>query len=466
MTRFLALILALVLSLSTAQGATTLLPNGKQCFSDVNGALAAGTVGMYTVGTLTTKATWQDSSQSSLNINPINLDANGCAIIYGVGTYRQILKNAAGTQIWDQVTTDTSSFNSVFWAGTSGGTPNVITVTYPGFTGTDGAIITFVALNTNTTSATLNPSGFGATSIFKDTGTGPSALSGGEIVAGNTVSVVYVASAGNFRLLNLISATSSASAPLCGASGFSMSNNVALPSVKMDITARTVLMTATSGTFVTRSSVSVNVNTTVTGAGGLDVAGPTVSSWYYVFLIDNGIAANTVSSLSSTAPIMPSGYSYSCLLGTIRVNSSGNLLNILQKGPYAEYVVAPATNVTAFPVIASFALGSSATAWTAFSVASFYPTAIATRVRVALGNVGNGSNVSGVGVAPNGNFATSPSTATNAGPLNCGTSNQTNGFNWCTSEVLLQSASVYIGAFSSTTWQVAALGWFLPVNAN
>lgn len=69
---------------------------------DINGSpLVGGTVGMYVPGTLTPANTWQDSTQLVLNTNPIVLDSRGQAVIYGVGSYRQILKDADGNLIWD-----------------------------------------------------------------------------------------------------------------------------------------------------------------------------------------------------------------------------------------------------------------------------------------------------------------------------------------------------------------------------
>ena len=70
----------------------------------INSSLAGGTVGMYTPGTLTFKQTYQNSSETILNTNPIQLDQNGCALIYGVGTYRQILYDSLGNEVWDQLT--------------------------------------------------------------------------------------------------------------------------------------------------------------------------------------------------------------------------------------------------------------------------------------------------------------------------------------------------------------------------
>lgn len=85
----------------------TLLPNGEQQFIDGDGnPYALGTVTFYVPGTTTPKNTWQDQDQVALNTNPIVLDAAGRATIWGVGSYRQILKDADGNTIWDKITSD------------------------------------------------------------------------------------------------------------------------------------------------------------------------------------------------------------------------------------------------------------------------------------------------------------------------------------------------------------------------
>lgn len=86
----------------------TLLPNGKQQFLDGNGVpLAGGKVYFYIPSTTTFKTTWQDAGEAIPNSNPIILDAAGEAIIYGVGQYRQVVNDAAGNLIWDQLTSST-----------------------------------------------------------------------------------------------------------------------------------------------------------------------------------------------------------------------------------------------------------------------------------------------------------------------------------------------------------------------
>ncbi len=84
----------------------SLLLNGKQQFIDINGnPLVGGTVGMYILNTLIPKNTWTNSGQTILNTNPIMLDSRGQAVIYGVGTYRQIVRDSLGNLIWDQPVT-------------------------------------------------------------------------------------------------------------------------------------------------------------------------------------------------------------------------------------------------------------------------------------------------------------------------------------------------------------------------
>ena len=166
----------------------------------INSSLAGGSVGMYIPGTLTPSQTWKNANQTTLNTNPILLDSNGCAIIYGAGTYRQIVYDSLGNEVWDQVTTVSTA--NPYWAGTAAGTANAITVTDGSFSAVDGQSISFLAHATNTSGATLNPSGYGAIQIYKNSLSGPVALTGGEIIAGNLVTVTYSSSLGKFVMQN------------------------------------------------------------------------------------------------------------------------------------------------------------------------------------------------------------------------------------------------------------------------
>lgn len=95
------------------------LPPGKQRFVDpTTGApLIGGLVYHYIPGTDTAKDTWSDEAQTVLNNNPIVLDGEGQAIIWGDGLYRQIVTDAAGLiTYWDQITGFNSTGASVTFA--------------------------------------------------------------------------------------------------------------------------------------------------------------------------------------------------------------------------------------------------------------------------------------------------------------------------------------------------------------
>jgi hypothetical protein len=102
------LFLLLLLLAFPAEAATTLLPPGKMCLDDANGnPLVGGTVNFYVPSTTTPKTTWKDANQITANTNPVVLDSAGCAVIYGEGVYRQIVKDSLGNLVWDQLTADT-----------------------------------------------------------------------------------------------------------------------------------------------------------------------------------------------------------------------------------------------------------------------------------------------------------------------------------------------------------------------
>lgn len=81
------------------------LPNGETQFIDANGnPLVGGFVYHYVPGTSTPKNTYQDSAGTIVNSNPIVLDSAGRAIIWGDGSYRQIVTDSLGVQQYDQET--------------------------------------------------------------------------------------------------------------------------------------------------------------------------------------------------------------------------------------------------------------------------------------------------------------------------------------------------------------------------
>ena len=82
-----------------------ILPEAKTQFVDGNGKpYAGGFVYFYIPSTTTFKNTWQDAAQTILNTNPVVLDGDGRALIFGSGAYRQQLYDVNNNLIWDQLT--------------------------------------------------------------------------------------------------------------------------------------------------------------------------------------------------------------------------------------------------------------------------------------------------------------------------------------------------------------------------
>jgi hypothetical protein len=80
---------------------------GRTQFLDANGTpLVGGTVTFYIPGTTVLTNTWQDRALTTLNTNPVVLDGLGSAVIWGSGTYRQVVHDVAGNLLWDQLVTD------------------------------------------------------------------------------------------------------------------------------------------------------------------------------------------------------------------------------------------------------------------------------------------------------------------------------------------------------------------------
>lgn len=125
----------------------------------INSSLAGGSVGFYVPNTLTYSQTWQDSGETVLNPNPITLDANGCATIYGTGLYRQILYDSLGNEVWDKLT---SPLPSGLVAGvgisvtTSGGSTTIANTGVLSLGAVTGAITTSGDLSCSAGNCTVN----------------------------------------------------------------------------------------------------------------------------------------------------------------------------------------------------------------------------------------------------------------------------------------------------------------------
>lgn len=80
-----------------------------------------------------------------------------------------------------------------------------------------------------------------------------------------------------------------------------------------------------------------------TGIGALDTGTKANSTWYYIWLISNGIVDRLLASVSSTSPTMPTGYSYRKLIGACKTNASGNILDYIQRNDKVQFKGASGT---------------------------------------------------------------------------------------------------------------------------
>lgn len=121
--KFSILILSLFIALAPVLGqaqTASILPPAQTQFLDQNGKpLTSGSVEFFIPGTTTYKMTWQDEGQTIPNTNPVILNSAGRAIIFGDGSYRQVLKDRKGNIVWDGFTSSAGS------GGGGGGSPTV-----------------------------------------------------------------------------------------------------------------------------------------------------------------------------------------------------------------------------------------------------------------------------------------------------------------------------------------------------
>ena len=95
----------LLLATSALCQTANILPNAKTQFLDANGKpLVGGQVFFYLPNTSTPKTTWSDAFQMTPNAQPVVLDSQGAAFIFGNGNYTETLYDSANNLIWSGFT--------------------------------------------------------------------------------------------------------------------------------------------------------------------------------------------------------------------------------------------------------------------------------------------------------------------------------------------------------------------------
>lgn len=255
------------------------------------------------------------------------------------------------------------------WATTATGT-NAITLTptadQPAVAAyTNGQKFSFTGPNNSSGSVTLQVNAIGLLPLYKPDGT---QAGSGTIASGSYYEIVYLSalnsSAGGFLIVSAVPSSTVAPLALGMCRGLVVTNNAAVPSTKIDITANQALLVTTGGTpllLISGTAPSVTIDLTTTGANGMDTGARPTSGWVYCYLISTGsVTAGLATATSPTAggPTMPGGYSYSVYVGAMYCDASQNLLRSSQNGRTAQYKVTTSTNTAVVPPIANGTAGT------------------------------------------------------------------------------------------------------------
>lgn len=94
--------------------------------------------------------------------------------------------------------------------------------------------------------------------------------------------------------------------------------------------------TATEAQYVETGNLTADI--TASGANGLDTGAEASGTWYNIFVIAkvDGTVASLLST-SSTAPTLPSGYTFKRLIGAVRNDGSSDFLDFNQFGTFVKY---------------------------------------------------------------------------------------------------------------------------------
>lgn len=199
---------------------------------------------------------------------------------------------------------------------------------------TDGMRVLVKWNTTNTGAVTLAPNGLAAKAVRKGA---DAALAAGDLLDNQISELVYdsTANGGAGAWLLTSPVTINTPATVTGLTrGLLIKNNATNPTFVVDITAdEAVLKNAGGLSYLAESvSVSANITGTVGTANSLDTGSEAGNTWYYLWLIYNGSTVASLISASSTAPTLPSGYTYKALVGEIYNDSGSNFVTSHRTG--------------------------------------------------------------------------------------------------------------------------------------
>ena len=223
----------------------------------------------------------------------------------------------------------------------------------------------------------------------------------------------------------------------------------------VSLTADEIAMENGSGVMAKASGVNLTLNSATSGANGLDTGSLAANTWYFIYVIYNGSAVSCLMSASSTAPTLPSGYTFKTgAIGAVYSDGSNNFVGFLQKGRKVQPLVG--SNLSVLPMVCSGVQGNYGTSYTSISVASLVPTAICSLVMFLYSSAA-GANYN-MAVSPNNNYGHGGVSTTN--PPFFG--NPYNGVSIASPfEMMLESSSIYVESLVNCALFIQ--GWELNI---
>lgn len=280
------------------------------------------------------------------------------------------------------------------------------------------------------------------------------------ITAANDTAEAFYLGSGNWQVINYSRASGTAvisGTPISGAQGLVIANNAGTPNTNIDITAdQAVLINATGAVPLYAQAVSLTINTTTTGANGLDTGARASSTWYNLFIISDGNTVAGLASLSATAPTLPGAFAFKVRVGAMRTDGSGNFLRSRQAGNKVTNLTSAANLPT---ITTNGAIGGT---YTNFSISTFAPpTAVSIFLNTFAGSNGVGPSFLGVagfqaGTAPQTQPLPEWEFEVNGAQVLIAAG---------TPEIYLQSTNIFIASSALTNCFVGAAGWRDKVNA-
>lgn len=158
--------------------------------------------------------------------------------------------------------------------------------------------------------------------------------------------------------------------------------NSGTPTTSLDVDADEIMLLDTNGRGKLALSANHTIDATTTGLNALDTGSLAVDTWYHVFEISNGTTDGAILSLSSTAPTLPTGYTFKAYIGVVLTNGSSQFISFRQEGKRVDLDANVNIKDGTFTI----------NAWTDLDMTAVFPPT-AKRIRVAFGTDNSAAEV-------------------------------------------------------------------------